>query len=166
MPAPALRGLAHSLERAAERRERGRILTDIALARLMLAEHDGPARREDNLALAEAALAKGLGMAPMHPYGWMRLVQLRTIRGAPAPEVAAALRLALRSGPHENRRDALLLLSLEAGLRGWGQLDARQRGLIAGRAREAWRRDPAAAAAAAVRVGETARLARLLGFPT
>ena len=100
----------------------------------------------------------------MNPYGWMRLVQVRTMRGAPAQDVAAPLRLALHSGPHEDRRDAMLLLTLEAGLRAWDDLDGAQRRLIADKAREAWRRDARAAAATAVRAGQTEQLARLLGF--
>lgn len=164
--APALRRLQRSRERAAAWRADGRARSDLALARLMLAEYGGAERRAKHLAHAETALAEGLAAAPMNPYGWLRLVQVRTIRCAPANDITPALRLALRSGPHEDRRDALLLLALEAGLRGWTDLDPRERALIAHKAREAWRRDATAAAAAAVRAGGTDRLARLLGFPT
>ena len=162
--APALRGLVRSREAAARWRRAARTWTDIALGRVLLTEYGDAAQRRENLALAETALAKGLGLAPVDPYGWMRLVQVRTMRGAPAPDIAPPLRLALRSGPHEDRRDAMLLLTLEAGLRVWDDLDGSQQRLIADKAREAWRRDARAAAAAAVRAGQTERLARLLGF--
>ena len=162
--APALRGFIRSREAAAQWRRSARAYTDLALGRVLLTEYEDASRRRENLALAERALARGLGLAPMDPYGWMRLVQVRTMRGASAAEIAPPLRLALRSGPHEDRRDAMLLLTLEAGLRAWDELDGSQRRLIADKAREAWRRNARAAAAAAVRAGETERLASLLGF--
>lgn len=160
----ALRKLIHSRENATHWRGSAHTYTDIALGRVLLTGHENASRRRENLALAEKALARGLGLAPMDPYGWMRLVQVRTMRGAAAADIAAPLRLALRSGPHEDRRDALLLLTVEAGLRAWGHLDGAQRRLIEDKAREAWRRDARAAAAAGVRAGETERLARLLGY--
>ncbi len=160
---PALRALVRSREAAARWRRAGRAYTDIALGRVLLTEYADAAGRRENLALAERALGSGLGLAPMNPYGWMRLVQVRTMRGAPAADISAPLRLALHSGPHEDRLDAMLLLTLEAGLKAWDDLDGAQRRLIAGKAREAWRRDARAAAAAAVRAGRTEVLARLLG---
>lgn len=160
----ALREFIRSREFAAQWRRSARAHTEIALGRVLLTGHGGPGQRRDNLALAETALATGLGLAPMDPYGWMRLVQVRTMRGAAAPDIAAPLRLALRSGPHEDRRDAMLLLTLEAGLRVWDRLDDSQRRLIAEKAREAWRRDALSAAAAAVRAGRTELLAGLIGY--
>ena len=162
--APALREFIRSRESAARWRRAGRTYTDVALGRVLLTGYADDSEREENLALAETALARGLGMAPMDPYGWMRLVQARTMRGAPAPEIAPPLRLALRSGPHEDRRYAMQLLMLEAGLQVWDDLDGAERRLIGEKAREAWRRDSVAAAAAAVRAGRTELLARLLGF--
>ena len=162
--APALRALIRSREAAARWRRAGRAHTDIALARVLLIDYADAAGRRENLALAETALGRGLALAPMNPYGWMRLVQVRTMRGAPAADISAPLRLALRSGPHEDRLDAMLLLMLEAGLKAWDDLDGAQRRLIADKAREAWRRDARAAAAAAVRAGRTEVLARLLGY--
>lgn len=162
--APALREIIRTREAAARWRQDARTYSDLALGRLLLTEYADASRRRQNLALAETALASGLGLAPMNPYGWMRLVQVRTMRGAGAAEISAPLRLALRSGPYEDRREAMLLLTLEAGLRVWGDLDRGQRRLIAYKAREAWRRNAPAAAAAAFRAGETERMARLLGF--
>ena len=162
--APALHEFVRSRESAAHWRRTGRTYTDIALGHVLLTEFADAPRRRENLALAEAALARGLGLAPMDHYGWMRLVQVRTMRGAPAPDIAPPLRLALRSGPHEDRRDAMLLLTLEAGLRVWDDLDGSERRLIADKAREAWRRNARAAGSAAVRAEKTELLARLLGF--
>lgn len=162
---PVLRRFIRSREAAASWRGAGRAYGDIALGRLMLAETGGAAQRRANLALAETALAEALSRAPMNPYGWMRLVQVRTMRGGGGTaDIAAPLKLALGSGPREDRRDAMLLLMMQAGLSVWDDLDDRQRRLIADKAREAWRRDAAAAAAAAVRAGETELLARLLGL--
>ena len=164
LPEPVLRDLVRSRQAAADWRAAGRAYMDIALLRLMLGETGRAAARSQQLELSEAALARGLGRAPMDPYGWMRLVQVRTMRGRPAADVAPAVRLALFSGPHEDRRDAMLFLMLSAGLRVWDDLNDRERHLIAGKAREAWRRNALAAAAAATRAGETARLAHVLGL--
>ena len=161
---PVLRRFIHSREAAANWRGASRAYRDIALGRLMLAETGADAQRCANLALAETALARTLSLAPMNPYGWMRLVQVRTMRSAAAADIAEPLKLALLSGPREDRRDAMRLLVMQAGLSVWNDLDHRQRRLIEGKAREAWRRDAAATAAAAVRAGETELLARLLGF--
>lgn len=162
--APALREFIRSRESAARWRRTARTYTDIALGHVLLTEDANASQRRENLALAEAALARGLGLAPMDHYGWMRLVQVRTMHGASAPDVSAPLRLALLSGPHEDRRDAMLLLTLEAGLRVWDDLDGSERRLIEDKAREAWRRDARAAASTAVRAEKTQLLARLLGF--
>ncbi len=162
--ASVLRALVRSREAAVVWRPAGRMYTDIALARLMLAESGDATERDEQLALAETALAKGLGLSPMDPYGWMRLVQVRTMRGRPPEDIASPLRLALYSGPEEDRRDAILLLMLASGLRVWDDLNGHERRLIADKAKEAWRRNALATAAVAARVGETARLARLLGF--
>lgn len=164
LPEPALRRLVRSRQTAADWRATGPAYTDIALLRLMLGETGDASLRAGQLALAEAALAMGLGLAPMDPYGWMRLVQVRTMRGRPVTDITLPLRLALSSGPHEERRTAMLLLMLTAGLRVWEELDGRERHLIRSKAREAWRRDAHATAAAVARVGGTDRLARLLGL--
>lgn len=151
-------------ERAAEWRDTGRTRMDIALGYLMLAAYGDPAQRREHAELAEAALAAGLRLTPMSPYGWARLVQVRTMRGSPASEVALPLRLALRSGPQENRRTEMLLLAVETGLRVWSHLDAGERRLIARKAHQAWRRDAVATAGAGARAGKSAQLASLLGF--
>ena len=163
---PTLHRLVRSRRCAGRWRDASRIWTDIGLGHLMLAGLGDVERHHDNLALAENALTTGLALAPMNPHGWMRLVHVRTIRGQPASDISQPLQLALHTGPHEDRHDAMLLLTLEAGLRAWSDLSHGERRLIADKARKAWRRDARAAAAAAARAGKTARLARLLGFMT
>ena len=164
IPESVLRDLVRSRQAAADWRAAGRAHLDIALLRLMLGETGEAAVRSKQLERAEAALTKGLARAPMDPYGWMRLVQVHTLRVRPVADIAPALRIALFSGPHEDRRDAMLLLTLTAGLRVWDDLNDQERHLIAGKAREAWRRNALATAAAAARAGETARLAHVLGL--
>lgn len=161
---PALRRFVRSREAAAQWRSTAGAYTDMALGRLILAA--APERRTPppDFEETEALLARGLGLAPMNPYGWMRLVQVRTVRGAAAADVAPPLRLALRSGPHEDRRHAMLLLMVEAGLGAWRELNGPERRLIEAKARAAWARDPRRATAIAVRAGRADLLASLLGF--
>lgn len=158
--------LIRSREVAAAWHSTGGTWTDIALGRFMLAALGDARLRKENLALAETAAAKGVALGPGNHHGWMRLVQLRTLRDAPGTGIAAPLKLALRTGPHEDRRDSLLLLTVEAGLLAWNHLDARERRLIVGKSREAWRRRPTATAAIAAKAGETARLAQLVELGT
>ena len=162
--APELRGFVRSREAAAQWRATSGIHKDIALGRLILGEFLDPPGRARNLAETEISLTKGLGLAPMDPYGWMRLAQVRSARGAPVSEIAAPLRLALRSGPHEDRRHAMLLLTVETGLAAWEELDDAERGLIGQKARMAWSRDARGTAGAAVRAGRSDVLAGLLGL--
>lgn len=156
-----LERLIRSREASARWRRTASVYTDIALARLILGEISGA---ESQMTQAETSLREGLGLAPMDPYGWMRLVQLRLARGAPASEIAAPLRPALRSGPHEDRRHAMLLLTVEAGLVAWHELEGAERVLIGEKVRAAWARDVPRTAAAAVRTGRADVLAGLLGF--
>lgn len=156
--------LLRSRERAVAWRDTGRAWSDIALGRLIQAGLGDPARRDQNLAAAETAAARGVALAPANHYGWMRLVQLRAIQDRADEALAGPLRLALLSGPREQRRDALLLLTVEAGLRAWTHLGADERRLIADKARVAWRRNAAAAARVAARAGATTRLGAIIGL--
>ena len=160
--APALRRLIRSREASLRWREKGRTATDLALARMMLARGLAGAERDAQLALAEEALVRGLGLAPMTPHGWMRLVRVWMTQRRPADEVAPALGLAVHTGPREERMVALVA---EAGLYAWSGLDPSDRDLVAARVRRAWRADALGTAAAAARVGRTALLARLVLRP-
>ena len=159
-----LRSFVRSRESAARWRTAAGFHKDIALGRLILGGHLDPGRRDRNLTETEASLTTGLGLAPMDPYGWMRLVQVRLARGAPVSEIAPPLRLALRSGPHDDRRHAMLLLMVEAGLVAWDELDDAERRLIGQKAQAAWQRDARGTARAAVRAGNADVLAGVLGF--
>ena len=159
---PALRRLIRSREASIGWREKGRTGTDLALARMVLGEQGVAAERDEQLALAEEALTKGLGLAPMNPYGWMRLVRIRMANGGSAAGIAPLLSLAVNSGPREGR---LLMPVVEAGLHAWNHLDRNDRSLVADRVRLAWRTGALRTAAAAARVGQTALLARLAGLP-
>ena len=159
-----LRRFIRSREAAAQWRSTARAYTDIALGRLILGGPPGRRTPRPESGDVEALLTKGLGLAPMNPYGWMRLAQVRMAREAAGPDIAPPLRLALRSGPHEDRRHAMLLLMVEAGLGAWNELNGPERRLIEAKANAAWERDARGAAAAAVRAGRAELLARLLGF--
>ena len=155
---PALRRLIRSREVSLKWREKGRTWTDLALARIVLGERGSVSKRNAHFALAEDALRRGLGLSPMNPYAWMRLVLVRMTNERPVAEIARPLSLALNAGPREDRMDALMV---EAGLRCWSELDGHDRGRIAGKVRQAWQRDALGTAAAAARAGQTPLLARL-----
>ncbi len=159
----SLNRFVRSREAAANWRRTARIHTDLALGLLILGEYED-AGRGHGPGEVETVLEKGLGLAAMDPYGWMRLVQVRLDREAPASEIAAPLRLALHTGPHEDRRHAMLLLMVEAGLGVWDELDESGRVLIAEKARAAFGRDIRGASAAAVRAGRPEVLGEILGF--
>ena len=156
-----LESLVRSREASARWRQTASAHTDLAMGRLILGELRDADRRQRQV---EDSLREGLVLAPMDPYGWMRLAQVRLNRSAPAAEIAAPLRLSLRSGPHEDRRHAMLLLRVEAGLLVWEELDGPERALIGEKALAAWTRDVSGAAAAATRAGRADVMAHLLGF--
>ena len=154
----ALRRVIRSRETSMVWRETARAATDLALARMMLSEH-GAAPFGSPLALAEAELVKGLRLAPMNPYGWMRLVRVWTRLRRPDAEIAPALGLAIHTGPHEARLEPLVV---QAGLQLWGALDRDVRDRVADRVRRAWRTDALRTSALAAGVGRTNLLARLV----
>ncbi len=159
-----LERLIRSREAAVLWRPTARRHTDIALGRMILGEYQtmGPADR--SLMEVETELTKGLGSAPMNPYGWMRLVQARSALGAASSEKVSPLRLALRSGPHEDRRHSMLLLLVETGLETWSELQESERALIVEKARHSWNRDVRGTARAAIRADRADLLASMLGF--
>ena len=165
MDAPTLRRLIPSLESSADWWDAGRAYTDLALSHVVLGEYESVVgERNENLLFAENAMVKGLSRSPMNPYAWMRLAEVRMARQSLASEIAPPLKLALGSGPHEDRRDAMLLLVVEAGLYSWDFLPHHVQELIADKTREAWRRDALSSAAAAVRTGKMPLLTRLVGL--
>lgn len=159
-----LERMVRSREAAARWRPTASRHTDMALGRLILGEDAAGVCAGRHLAEIESSLTQGLSLAPMNPYGWMRLVQVRSARGASPSDIAPPLRLALRSGPQEDRRHFMLLLMVETGLRVWRDLQEDERGLIAEKARRSWSRDARGTARAAVRAGRADLLAGILGF--
>ena len=158
--AGALRTLVRSREARLRWRETGRAAAELGLARMLLAESGGTGVDvATETALAEAALVRGLRLAPMNPYGWMRLVRVRIARGRPGAAIAPALGLAIHTGPRETR---LRWLVVEAGLYAWGALGPGDRSVIAGRVRDAWGSDPLRTAALAAGVGRTELLGHLV----
>ena len=161
--APALRRLIRSREISMAWRETARAATDLALARMMLGERGAGAEPPGRqLALAEAELVKGLGLAPMNPYGWMRLVRVRMTLRHPGGEIAPALGLAIHTGPRETRLEPLVV---QAGLQVWSALGRGDRDRVGDRVRRAWRADALRASALAAGVGRTDLLARLVFGP-
>ena len=157
-----LRRLVQSREAAMRWRQTAGRHADIALGRLILGEFPGPDQTDDHLVEVETSLTRSLSLAPMNPYGWMRLVQARYACGAVPSDIAPPLRLALRSGPHEDRRHAMLLLMVETSLGVWDQLLDDERGLIADKARYSWNRDARGTARAAGRADRADLLADIL----
>lgn len=156
----ALRILIRSREARLRWHETGRAAAELGLARMLLAESGGAGvDRATQLVLAEAALARGLGLAPMNPYGWMRLVRVGMASERPGAAIAPALGLAIHTGPREPR---LRWLVVEAGLYAWSALGPGDRNVIAGRVRDAWGSDPSRTAALAAGVGRTELLGRLV----
>lgn len=157
--AAALRAVLRSRERSLHWHERGRTWTDLGLARILQAERGAVPERDTHHGLAERALVRGLALAPMNPYGWMRLVEERVALGRSAEDIVPAFTLALDTGPREDR---MLPITVEAGLHLWAALDRDDRDRVAGKVGQAWREDPLGTAAVARRGGQTALLARLV----
>ena len=160
VPPRALEDLIQSREASLRWREKGRTYTDLALAHMMLGEHEAPAAEPDEaLAHARDALTRGLAAAPANPYAWMRLVLLRRALEHPTPEIASALSLALNTGAREGR---LLFPGVEAGLHVWSEIDVADRSLVAEMVKRAWAHEPLRVARIAREAGQLPLLARLL----
>ena len=159
-----LRHLIRSLETASQWRKTADIYYELSLGYLILGNYIDSENHLKNLDLVEEALNQGLVLAPMNPYGWMRLVQVRKKQGASVSEIARPLQLMIRSGSHETPRHAMLLLMIETGLQVWNELNDYERGIITQKAQAGWNRDPRGTARVAVRVERSDLLASLLGL--
>lgn len=153
-----------SYEASATWKETAKTRTDIALGYLILVNYLDLDHRSGSLLLADASLRRGLALAPMNPYGWMRLVQIRKARKAPLKNIADPFKISLKSGHHEDRHHEMLLLMVETGLEVWSQLGDEERTIISRKARKAWERDPRRTATLAVRIERSELLSTLLGF--
>lgn len=86
------------------------------LVHLTLAEQRSGAAATDHLRAAEEALIRGLARTPASPHGWTRLAMARYLLERPDDETAAALAMAIRTGPAEA---ALTPARAELALRLW-----------------------------------------------
>ncbi len=127
------RGLAWS--------SRGRTLTDLGLAQLLIAERlaeDDPERRRQ-IEKAVASLNSGLALAPANPYAWTRLAYAAFQLDGWTEPALSALRLAFVTAPYDPR---LLLSRLRLSFLAWPDLPREDRELVLQQVRQAWRRDP------------------------
>jgi len=130
-----------SRERALAWVEAGRVLTELALAQLMLAQVSGEGGGYDQAGVARAigSLRAGLAKAPARPYAWTRLAVAEHEAAAPSSELAAPLEMALitaRYSPH------LLFVRLDLCLIAWPYFDSDAREMVFEQVRIAWRRSP------------------------
>lgn len=114
--------------------ETGRDWVRLGGVRLALAEAAGfdTARGQALAARADAALVRGLALAPAQPYGWTHLLQARLRRDGITDESGPLLAMAIRTGPSE---PALVLPRVDIGLLVWRRLDAAARDALAGQIR-------------------------------
>jgi len=186
MDGSALRRFVDSGHASVAWHEQGRVYTDVALARLILASNATAAARNAELAHAEAALVQGLKLAPASRHGWLRLVQIRLAaadgstrsaggavsiqdaeRGGSLGDDAVrdiARPLGLAFGFGALPPPSSLFLAAEGSLVSWCLLDEARREFAGQSVSGAWRRDPLRTATIARRVGKTRLLAHLAGL--
>ena len=82
--------------------ESGRNWTDLALAQLLLAEEIGLDDEASRNLLSEArtSLKTGLALAPANPHAWTLLAYLEYKISGPSAALAAALKIAILTGPY------------------------------------------------------------------
>jgi tetratricopeptide (TPR) repeat protein len=137
----ALETLVASQQRGLTWSSRGRTLTDLGLAQLLIADRlgeDAPEKRQ-RIEEAIAALKSGLALAPANPYAWTRLAYATFQLRGWTPEALSALRLAFATAPYDPR---LLLSRLRLSFLAWPHLRREDRELVLQQVRYAWRRDP------------------------
>ncbi|MHA1569955.1 MAG: hypothetical protein ACTSXZ_10830 [Alphaproteobacteria bacterium] len=140
---------AHALARAERAlgvavaaHEDGRDWARLGGVRLALAEGAGfdTPRGQALLTRADAALVRGLALAPAQPYAWTQLLQARLRRDGVTAKTSRLLRMAIRTGPSE---PSLVLTRVDIGLLAWRRLDMETRAALAAQIRLAARRNPA-----------------------
>ena len=133
-----LETLINSRERALVWVESGRVRTDLALAKLLLAQQRTVNQQPDEglVDQAKAELRQGLLFSPARPHAWTRLAFSELQAGGDARQAVAALRMALRVAPYE---PGVMFVRLEVGLRLWWSLDPELREQLGEQIRMAWR---------------------------
>lgn len=143
----------------------GRILTDLGLAQLLIAERPGdddPAKRR-RIEEAISSLKSGLALAPANPYAWTRLAYASFQADGWSPDALSALRLAFATAPYDPR---LLMSRLRLSFLAWPHLLREDRELVFQQVRYAWKHDPTELTAMAASFGqENLVRAALLGSP-
>ncbi len=137
-----LETLIISRQRALAWVEAGRVLTDLALAQLALAEVSGEGGGYDQAGVARAivSLRAGLARAPARPYAWTRLALAKLIAGGhPSPALAKPLEMALITARYIPR---LLFIRLDLCLVAWPYFGSDAREMVFEQVRIAWRRSP------------------------
>ena len=130
-----------SRERALAWIEAGRVQTDLALARLVLAEASGEDGAYERAGLARAieSLRAGLARAPARPYAWTRLALAELEAGGPSPALVKPLEMALITARYTPR---LLFVRLDLSLVAWPYFEPDTRELVFEQIRIAWNRSP------------------------
>ena len=155
---------------AAQRRgltwsSRGRTLTDLGLAQLLIAERlgdDDPQKRQ-RIEDAIASLKSGLALAPANPYAWTRLAYASFQADGWSPDALLALRLAFATAPYDPR---LLMARLRLSFLAWPHLLLEDRDLVFQQVRYAWKHNPNELVEMATSFGqENLVRAALLGSP-
>lgn len=157
-----LRTLAAGRAAAARWVGSGRVLTELAQAKLELAQRPETPAAERPALLAEtiALMRRGLARSPANPYGWSRLAFAHWLLEGPSEAAAEAWRLSIATGSGEA---ALAIWRLEFGLGLLAHLRGGDRALLAGQVRHAWRYDAAGLARFAKERGLADFVRRSLG---
>jgi hypothetical protein len=136
-----LETLVASQQRGMAWSARGRTLTDLGLAQLLIAERMDPndaAWREETEKAIES-LKSGLALAPANPYAWTRLAYGEFRLRGWSPVALSALRLAFITAPYDPR---LLMSRLRLSFLAWPYINPEDEDLILQQIRYAWEHDP------------------------
>lgn len=120
---------------------RGRTLTDLGLAQLLIAERldDDLQQKRKQIEDAVSSLKSGLALAPANPYAWTRLAYASFQLHGWNREALSALRLAFATAPYDPR---LLMSRLRLSFLAWPHLLREDRELVLQQVRYAWKHDP------------------------
>ena len=120
---------------------RGRTLTDLGLAQLLIAERlvDNDAVWREQTEEAIKSLKAGLAIAPANPYAWTRLAYGEFRLRGWSPLALSALRLAFITAPYDPR---LLMSRLRLSFLAWPHMTPEDEDLVLQQIRYAWEQDP------------------------
>ena len=135
----------------------GRMWSDLALAQLLLAEprNHGEKSGQGLVDQALASLDPALRAAPANPHAWTRLAYADWLTRGPSRSVASALTMSILTARYE---PDLMFARLELCLGAWRYFPLKDRDLVLGQVRLAWRRSPERLVELAKRTGEIAAI--------